>query len=404
MRIIQLSTRLSEGGAAGVARQLHENLLGAGLESHYAYGYGKSGRPSPMEATTQNCLQLSSSSRAALNLLAFRFTGKDLVGPTSFAHKNLLKLMKTADIVHIHGVHSYFYPLELLIEDLHSCSAQVLITMHDNWAITGRCAFTEGCRGWEAGCRNCPTLQNYPPVYFDNAYENRRQKFAQLASLGRRLNVTSPAEHVLANFAKSGAPGTIHKAIPNAYHPAFKAHKRSPKNNRYRLAFVCASFMDTTKYPPEAIAFIAQETNAELVFIGEESWRYNKFGRSIGPTRERAQLAKHLSECDGFVFLSQKDIFPLVLIEALIVGLKPFCITSPAADEVLAFVGQKSYQSLSEMIAGINKSQCSEDHSDLSELATEAFSPSRFFDGHTKLYKQILSERPRHDTAQNSRL
>ncbi|MBE8111912.1 colanic acid biosynthesis glycosyltransferase WcaC, partial [Escherichia coli] len=43
MNILQFNVRLAEGGAAGVALDLHQRALQQGLASHFVYGYGKGG-------------------------------------------------------------------------------------------------------------------------------------------------------------------------------------------------------------------------------------------------------------------------------------------------------------------------------------------------------------------------
>ena len=46
MNILQFNVRLAEGGAAGVALDLHQRALQQGLASHFVYGYGKGGKES----------------------------------------------------------------------------------------------------------------------------------------------------------------------------------------------------------------------------------------------------------------------------------------------------------------------------------------------------------------------
>ncbi|EJI21085.1 putative glycosyl transferase [Salmonella enterica subsp. enterica serovar Choleraesuis str. 0006] len=44
MNILQFNVRLAEGGAAGVALDLHLRALQKGLTSRFVYGYGKGGK------------------------------------------------------------------------------------------------------------------------------------------------------------------------------------------------------------------------------------------------------------------------------------------------------------------------------------------------------------------------
>ncbi|RII87986.1 colanic acid biosynthesis glycosyltransferase WcaC, partial [Clavibacter michiganensis subsp. insidiosus] len=46
LRVLHLSVRLGEGGAAGVARTLMHELGELGVDGSFAYGYGPGGRDS----------------------------------------------------------------------------------------------------------------------------------------------------------------------------------------------------------------------------------------------------------------------------------------------------------------------------------------------------------------------
>ncbi len=46
MNILQFNVRLAEGGAAGVALDLHQRALQQGMQSRFVYGYGKGGKKS----------------------------------------------------------------------------------------------------------------------------------------------------------------------------------------------------------------------------------------------------------------------------------------------------------------------------------------------------------------------
>ncbi len=46
MNILQFNVRLAEGGAAGVALDLHQRALQQGMRSRFIYGYGKGGKKS----------------------------------------------------------------------------------------------------------------------------------------------------------------------------------------------------------------------------------------------------------------------------------------------------------------------------------------------------------------------
>ena len=52
MKILQFNVRLAEGGAAGVALDLHLRALEKGLSSRFVYGYGNGGKKAPVMRNT----------------------------------------------------------------------------------------------------------------------------------------------------------------------------------------------------------------------------------------------------------------------------------------------------------------------------------------------------------------
>ncbi len=53
MNIMQFNVRLAEGGAAGVALDLHQRALQLGMNSQFIYGYGKGGKKAKAMTATR---------------------------------------------------------------------------------------------------------------------------------------------------------------------------------------------------------------------------------------------------------------------------------------------------------------------------------------------------------------
>ena len=118
MRILHVNVRLQEGGAARVALDLHLQLLGLGVESQFAYGWGEKGGKSSEEASIQNCFQVGQQLQVASNMLLHRMVGIDFLGPMGEGRRRLIEAIHWADVVHLHVVHSYFLPLAWLVKEL----------------------------------------------------------------------------------------------------------------------------------------------------------------------------------------------------------------------------------------------------------------------------------------------
>ena len=174
MNILQFNVRLAEGGAAGVALDLHQRALRQGLSSKFVYGYGKGGKKSVSHDRYPQVIKQTGRLTSMANLALFRLFNCDVFGNLN----NLYRQVTRTDgpvVLHFHVMHSYWLNLADVVSfcervKAHKSDATFIWTLHDHWSVTGRCAFLDGCEGWKSGCQKCPTLSNYPPVKVDRAH------------------------------------------------------------------------------------------------------------------------------------------------------------------------------------------------------------------------------------------
>lgn len=75
---------------------------------------------------------------------------------------------KDSDVVHYHLIHNTKLSLSQMIE---LCSDKPsVLTLHDPWNFTGRCAYPQECEKWKTGCKNCEFLSNLFPFTEDNCH------------------------------------------------------------------------------------------------------------------------------------------------------------------------------------------------------------------------------------------
>ena len=353
MNILQFNVRLAEGGAAGVALDLHQRALQQGMRSRFVYGYGKGGKKSVSHNDYPNVIKQTPRLTSMANLALFRLFNRDVFG-------NLNNLYRTVSrtpgpvVLHFHVMHSYWLNLADVVAfcqklNAHKPDVTFVWTLHDHWSVTGRCAFTDGCEGWKQGCKKCPTLVNYPPVKVDRAHQlvgEKRHLFNEMMALGCQF--ISPSQHVADAFNSLYGAGRC-KIINNGIDVATEA--------------ILADLSPVTvTWGRPKIAVVAHDlrydgkTNQKLVrdvmALGEkvELHTFGKFSPFEGPNvvnhgflTDKRKLMSELNQMDALLFTSRVDNYPLILCEALSIGVPVIATHSDAAREVLVKSGGKTF-------------------------------------------------------------
>lgn len=91
MNILQFNVRLAEGGAAGVALDLHQRALQQGYQSRFIYGYGKGGKKSVSHDNYQNVYKQTPRLTSIANLALFRLFNRDVFGNLNNLYRNVTR-------------------------------------------------------------------------------------------------------------------------------------------------------------------------------------------------------------------------------------------------------------------------------------------------------------------------
>lgn len=344
MKVLHINVRLQEGGAARVAFDLHRKLLGEGIGSRLAYGWGNKGGASLAEPEVRGCFQAGRKIQVIGNLLINKLIGVDLFPPSGRGRADLLESMRWADVVHLHVIHSFYLPLGWLVRELVKAGKPVVWTAHDYWMLTGRCAFTEGCEGWRQGCGACPTRTNYPPVKFDFSGLIFKERRRALAALGEHLHVVAPSRFV-ATAIKAGFPNVSIEVVPNWLDSEFEAALQGVPyleipvglggNKTNKVIVVAYDLSDPTKVDRTLVKQILDLPNVELHTIGRNSPFTAQNVVNHGCIVDRRHMVEVLASGDVALFTSEKDTFGLVMIEALACGVPVLAVESSSSREVL---------------------------------------------------------------------
>lgn len=342
-RVLHVSTAADGGGAARVARALHDRLGQRNVESTLLCGLGRAdpgaavvtlGTP-PWRHVGNALLQRLSGREGALNRRAWE--------------EALPSHLERADVVHLHNAHGYYLPRAILERIL--CRPTVW-TLHDEWLLTGRCAFPLECSGYLEGCRPCPYMRRYPAAWIDRAgAEHPRRR--RLAASANAVFVT-PSAVTRDRFVAAGFPAQRFRVIHNPLQIGDELSTRTRRQARRELGlpedktvllFVAAE----TWVPRKGIDVFAAATRR---LVEPEAWQLCVVGavdrevqrtfaahpvasRLAGPVDDRRLLATWYRAADALVAPSRGESFGLIVVEAAAMGCRVVCSDLPVFRELL---------------------------------------------------------------------
>ena len=201
----------------------------------------------------------------------------------------------------------------------------------------------------ETGCQKCPTLNNYPPVKVDRAHnlvDGKRQLFRQMLVLGCRF--ISPSQHVADAFNSLYGAGRC-RIINNGIDVATEAilAELSPVNEtqgKPKIAIVAHDLRYDGKTNQRLVRdMMALGDKVELHTFGKFSPFDGANVVNHGFETDKRKLMSALNQMDALVFSSRVDNYPLILCEALSIGVPVIATHSDAAQEVLRKSGGKTF-------------------------------------------------------------
>lgn len=416
MKIFQLNVRLAEGGAAGVALDLHRRALKHGVPSFFVYGYGKSGLKSKSHESVPNVIKNTSIFKSYLNLLCFPFINYDLFGNINKLRKEIEQSdPKEKIIVHLHVLHSYWLNYHILTDIFSQISSRYNIsyvwTLHDHWAITGRCAFLNNCQNWKNNCYECPQKNNYPPVRIDNARNELSNKIdfvKKMSLLGCKF--ISPSLHVAKSFNMQYSHIGISecRVINNGFDidsenfistlslEKSDNYKRKEINDdkKRKFAVVAHDLAYDGKTDANLINSVPMH-DIEIHTFGKNSPFNNDVFVNHGYISNKDDLLVHLRHMDALIFTSKVDNYPLILCECLSLGIPVVATRSEASIEVLSKVNGRviSEDELSKCLSMDKIQLCqylyNQTLSELKARASDVFSGNMMLKEYMKIYETI---------------
>jgi glycosyltransferase involved in cell wall biosynthesis len=239
LRILQVSTYDTIGGAERVAWNLSQIYRERGLGSWLAVGHKLGTDPHVLpvpngegvakwarlwrgvEARLESAeerRQLAPTARRFAHVVAEPRRALDQYrGIEDFRFPGTWQLLsltgRAPDIVHCHNLHGGYFDLRAL--PWLSARVPVVLTLHDAWLLSGHCAHSFDCERWRTGCGHCPDLTIDPAIRRDATAHNWRRKREIFQN--SRLYVATPSRWLMRKVEDSMlATGIVERrVIPN---------------------------------------------------------------------------------------------------------------------------------------------------------------------------------------------
>ncbi len=321
LSIVHINTYDSSGGAAKAAARLAKAQRDSGHDSKMLVGK----KTGDSEHTFSFAKELNRYLYAICQkqgLLYYGYQG---------SHKLVEnRLVRSADILHLHNLHGdYFNPFSL--SSLTHLKPTVW-TLHDMQSITGHCAHSFDCPGWETGCQQCPNLSTYPGLNIDSSARLYRDK--KLIYDNSFLNIVVPSkwleDKVQRSILRNHPVDLIYNGVDtNIFKPYNKKDARKKFNIPANiLAIGAVAHEGTFKNPwkggnhTQAVFDASKDRLPEHVFvnIGGSSNTNDPGIINIPHINDESRLAQAYSMLDIFLYTPTADNCPLVILEALSCG------------------------------------------------------------------------------------
>ena len=360
MKILQVSMSDIGGGAERVAWNLHASCRARGHDAWLAVGRRQSNDPNVLEipkwAYAPPAAPILKAVSRWLTPLAARVPGvrrlrnglltlsqgwpeiERRLGREAFhapGTRELLKLPPSRpEIVHAHNLHGSYFDLRLL--PALSREVPVVLTLHDEWLLTGHCAYAFDCGLWETGCGHCPDLTIYPAIARDGTSANWRIKRAIYRRA--RLHVATPSRWLLDEVRRSMLHPLETRVIPNGidlntYSPGDAAEARAalgiaPEALVLLFVAVRAKTNRFKDYPTIARAMAQLKSRApdrpvQLIVLGSEA-REERIGqaqvRFLPFDPDPAHTTRWYRAADVVLHAARTDNFPNTVLEAQACG------------------------------------------------------------------------------------
>jgi glycosyltransferase involved in cell wall biosynthesis len=241
------------------------------------------------------------------------------------------------DVIHCHNLHVAYFDLRQLAPL--SRRVPVGLTLHDEWLLTGHCAYGLGCERWRIGCGACPDLTIYPAIRRDATAANWAAKRAIYAdsqlyiSAHSRWLLDRARDSALAEGALGWRllPTGVDQAIFRPDDQALARRELGLPLDRPILLFAANHARTSVFKDSETVLAAVRQVAAShgdlpllLIALGEPG-PSERIGTSelrwLPYESDDRRLARYFQAADVFIHAAKADNFPTTILLALSCGI-----------------------------------------------------------------------------------
>lgn len=343
MKVTLINTSDAGGGAPAACFRLLNALLSQKIDARLLVQYKKTGNQRVEGIVNNFFSRLRANAnflRERIPFILFHARNKSVRFAFSTANAGTSiknhRLLKDADIIHLHWTNSGFLSITDL-KELIDTGKPIVWTLHDMWTFTGGCHYSGACEGFIKECGNCPFLRDR-----DNNDISHQGWLRKASMYADKKNITFiTCSEWLAGVAKQSS--LIEKfrieAIPNpievdVFSPKDKIAERQKRGIDAQakiILFGAANINDRRKgisYLVEALRILkyqyAGHQKIEIVIFGKNKhFDVSQIPfkvHELGLITSQHELAGVYSLADVFVTPSLEDNLPNTIMEAMACG------------------------------------------------------------------------------------
>lgn len=356
MRILQINTVDTKGGAAKVAYRLKNGLISRGHQTDMIVARKYSQDPGVHLLRPYNHLR----ERIVRKLTYW------LADDLDFSPAGRIRTMESyqqANIVHLHNIHSNYFNLGTLPSI--TCEKPTIWTLHDMWTLTAHCAYAMESPVSD-GFFQCQDIDAYPAI----AWHNEKYLKWRKRNVYRRSNfhIVVPSKWLLGKVKQTVLNTKPASVIYNGidveiFRSQPQKQTRRDLNlpeDKFIILFASKGGHDQQRKGYDFVQSISSSLrnnpNVFFLIIGGGETVNTPSLKKVGYVGDEALMAKYFAAADIFLFPSTADNCPLVVLEAEACGLPVVSFDTGGIPELVDH--QKTgyiarYKDIDDLIAGV---------------------------------------------------